>query len=82
MKFLLEKKQHHTSVFSWAQYRPDGGKFLPENLDASLCTHIIYAFAVLNNSKLVPFEWNDEDTAWSKGTFKSENIFHLLNEFY
>jgi hypothetical protein len=24
--------------------RPEGGKFFPEDLDASLCTHIIYAF--------------------------------------
>jgi chitinase len=58
-------------AFSWAQYRPDGGKFVPENLDASLCTHIIYAFAVLKDSKLVPFEWNDEDTDWSKGLLNS-----------
>jgi chitinase len=65
IKFFLEKKRIFNS--SWAQYRPDGGKFLPENLDASLCTHISYAFAVLNDSKIVPFEWNDEDTQWSKG---------------
>ena len=57
--------------FSWAQYRPDGGKFVPENLDASLCTHIIYAFAVLKDSKLTAFEWNDEDTDWSKGLLNS-----------
>jgi GH18 family chitinase len=63
---------------SWAQYRPDGGKFLPENLDASLCTHIIYAFAVLNDSKLVPFEWNDQDTEWSKGLFISKIFYFKL----
>ena len=54
-------------LISWAQYRPDGGKFFPEDLDASLCTHVIFAFAVLKDSKLAPFEWNDEDLEWSKG---------------
>ena len=52
---------------SWAQYRPDDGKFFPENLDASLCTHVNFAFAVLKDSKLASYEWNDEDTEWSKG---------------
>ena len=54
---------------SWAQYRPEGGKFFPENLDASLCTHIIFAFAILKDGKLASFEWNDEDTEWSKGMY-------------
>ena len=54
---------------NWAQYRPDGGKFFPEDLDGSLCTHIIFAFAVLKDHKLAPFEWNDEDTEWSKGMY-------------
>jgi GH18 family chitinase len=65
------KKREFLLAFSWAQYRPDAGKFVPENLDASLCTHIIYAFAVLKDSKLAPFEWNDEDTDWSKGLLNS-----------
>jgi len=47
-------------VTNWAQYRPDTGRFLPENIDPTLCTHIIYAFAVLNNNVLVPYEWNDD----------------------
>ena len=28
---------------NWVQYRPGGGKFLPTNVNASLCTHILYA---------------------------------------
>ncbi|CAF1311435.1 unnamed protein product [Adineta steineri] len=54
---------------NWAQYRTDGGKFFPENLDPSLCTNVIYAFAVLKDSKLAPYEWNDQDTDWSKGMY-------------
>jgi len=42
---ILGRENKRIFDSSWAQYRPDGGKFLPENLDASLCTHIIYAFA-------------------------------------
>ncbi|EJW73025.1 hypothetical protein WUBG_16068 [Wuchereria bancrofti] len=37
------------------------GKFLPENIPNGLCTHILYAFAKvdeLGDSKA--FEWNDE----------------------
>ena len=45
---------------NWAQYRPSGHQFYPENIDATLLTHICYAFAVLNpNFGVVPFEWND-----------------------
>jgi chitinase len=32
-----------------AAYRPDNGQFLVENIDPMLCTHIIYAFAELDN---------------------------------
>ena len=52
---------------NWAQYRQGRGKFFPENVDPNLCTHGIYSFAKLNGNKLHPFEWNDDDTDWSKG---------------
>jgi chitinase len=55
---------YHTN---WSQYRPDGGKFFPENIDPNLCTHIIYAFAKIVEDRLEPYEWNDEDSEWSKG---------------
>ncbi|XP_011303299.1 probable chitinase 3 [Fopius arisanus] len=35
---------------NWAWYRQEGGKYLPEDIDADLCTHVIYAFAVLDGS--------------------------------
>jgi len=53
---------------NWSQYRPDGGKFFPENIDTNLCTHIIFAFAKIVDNSLVAIEWNDEDSEWSKGT--------------
>jgi chitinase len=52
---------------NWSQYRPEGGKFFPENVDASLCTHVIFSFAKLEGNQLAPFEWNDDDTDWSRG---------------
>jgi len=35
---------------TWANYRPAMGKFTPENIDPTLCTHLIYSFAGLNSS--------------------------------
>ncbi|CAF1183224.1 unnamed protein product [Didymodactylos carnosus] len=52
---------------NWAQYRVDQGKFTPQNIEPNLCTHYIYAFAILNDSyALKSYEWNDEDTLWAK----------------
>ncbi|XP_056128862.1 acidic mammalian chitinase-like [Lampris incognitus] len=46
---------------NWSQYRPGVGKYTPQNVDPYLCTHLIYAFSVINNkNELVTYEWNDE----------------------
>lgn len=46
---------------NWSQYRPDVGKYVPANIDPNLCTHLIYAFSIINHAnELVPYEWNDE----------------------
>ena len=53
---------------NWAQYRNDGGKYYPEDLDTSLCSHVMYAFAIINaQGEIDSYEWNDESTEWSKG---------------
>ncbi|KAI8773567.1 chitotriosidase-1, partial [Biomphalaria glabrata] len=52
---------------NWAQYRNGDAKFFPEHVDPSLCTHLIYAFAILKDNKLVNFEENDMDTPWAQG---------------
>uniref|UniRef100_A0A1B6JBP0 GH18 domain-containing protein n=1 Tax=Homalodisca liturata TaxID=320908 RepID=A0A1B6JBP0_9HEMI len=49
---------------NWAWYRSGIAKFRPENITASLCTHIIYAFASLDETTLaiVPSDsWADID---------------------
>lgn len=46
---------------NWSQYRPEGGKFVPTNIDPNLCTHLIYAFSQINEAnELVTLEWNDD----------------------
>ncbi|XP_028402554.1 chitotriosidase-1-like isoform X2 [Dendronephthya gigantea] len=46
---------------NWSQYRPVPMKYFPEDVDPSLCTHVIYAFAKIGNgNKLAPYEWNDD----------------------
>jgi len=35
---------------TWANYRPNGGKFTPENVDPELCTNLIYSFAGLDSN--------------------------------
>lgn len=47
---------------NWSQYRVSSGKFLPANIEANLCTHLIYAFSGINDAnELVTIEWNDEE---------------------
>lgn len=56
---------------NWAQYRPKPGSYFPEDIDPNLCTHIIFAFAKINDqSELEAFEWNDESTEWSSGMYQ------------
>lgn len=45
---------------NWSQYRTKIGKFLPEDIQPDLCTHVIFAFGWLKKNKLTSFESNDE----------------------
>ncbi|XP_029013331.2 probable chitinase 10 [Betta splendens] len=46
---------------NWSQYRPGVGKYLPANVDPNLCTHLIYAFAIVSpTNELTTYEWNDD----------------------
>ncbi|CAF3004940.1 unnamed protein product [Rotaria sp. Silwood2] len=55
---------------NWSQYRHGLARFYPENVDINLCTHIIYAFAKLDNDHISPYEWNDESSPWSIGMYQ------------
>uniref|UniRef100_A0A2K5ESP5 Chitotriosidase-1 n=1 Tax=Aotus nancymaae TaxID=37293 RepID=A0A2K5ESP5_AOTNA len=45
---------------NWAQYRQGSARFLPKDVDPSLCTHLIYAFAGMTSHQLSTTELNDE----------------------
>ncbi|XP_072309044.1 chitinase-3-like protein 1 [Eucyclogobius newberryi] len=56
---------HSTTAFKlvchfadWSQYRTGQGRFLVEDIDPFLCTHVVYDFAVIDhNNKLKVNEW-------------------------
>ncbi|XP_069489150.1 acidic mammalian chitinase-like [Ambystoma mexicanum] len=45
---------------NWSQYRPVPAKYMPGDVDPCLCTHLVYAFATMNNHKIAAYEWNDD----------------------
>ncbi|KAF5303798.1 hypothetical protein FQR65_LT08134 [Abscondita terminalis] len=49
---------------NWAWYRQEAGKYVPEDIDPNLCTHVVYGFAVLDPNTLTikPHDsWADID---------------------
>nr|KAG5701014.1 hypothetical protein BaRGS_022725 [Batillaria attramentaria] len=65
---------------NWSQYRPTDGKFVPEDVDPMMCTHLIFAFATLKNNLLASYEWNDESTPWMKGIYDYDDDDDNKNE--
>uniref|UniRef100_A0A1B6M3P7 GH18 domain-containing protein n=1 Tax=Graphocephala atropunctata TaxID=36148 RepID=A0A1B6M3P7_9HEMI len=60
-------------VSTWARYRTDHGQFTIDDIDPSLCTHLIYAFAGLDNitstiKSLDPY--NDLEENYGLGSYK------------
>lgn len=45
-------------VTNWSFYRKGDGKFVPENLDSKLCTHVVYAFSTLDPESLMLKEFD------------------------
>ncbi|XP_078370863.1 chitinase-3-like protein 1 isoform X2 [Oculina patagonica] len=59
---------------NWAQYRPEGAKFFPEDIDPFLCTHIMYSFAKIDaNNKIAMYEWNDDKMYPRVNALKQQN---------
>lgn len=58
---------------NWSQYRQDVAKFLPGNIDASLCTHLVYAFAGMKDNQISTVEWNDEQLYQQFNGLKTKN---------
>lgn len=54
---------------SWAPKRPGAGRFEVENIDPFLCTHVIYAFAGMENNRLAPGHANDVGDGFKEGVY-------------
>jgi chitinase len=64
-------------VSNWAQYRPGDGSFKPPAIDPTLCTHINYAFGVINTAfDIIPYEWNDDGPG---GLYEQVNAHKATN---
>lgn len=59
---------------NWSQYRIRQAKFLPENIDPYLCTHLVYAFSKINDkNEMTTFEWNDDQLYKRFNALKKQN---------
>ncbi|KAL8606619.1 hypothetical protein ACOMHN_009504 [Nucella lapillus] len=58
---------------NWSQFRTPPARFVPENVDPFLCTHIVFAFAGVQNGGLRPTEYNDEEMYRRLLTLKTLN---------
>lgn len=69
-------------ITNWSFYRKGEGKFVPENLDSKLCTHIIYSFATLEPDVLELREfdpWGDiENQLYDRTVNLDKNVPVLL----
>jgi chitinase len=62
----------HTT--NWSYYRKGDGKFVPENINYDLCTHIIYSFAMLEPEQFIMLEfdpWVDIENRLYKRTIEN-----------
>ena len=76
MNTLLWYSPNHVSLIyiftdftNWAWYRPGVGKYRPEDIDPTICTHVVYGFAVLDSNNLIikPHDsWADLDNQFYK----------------
>ncbi|CAI9576530.1 unnamed protein product [Staurois parvus] len=74
MFFILGSAYKLVCYFTnWSQYRPSPTDYFPNNVDPNLCTHIIYAFASMENHKIVPYEQNDEQLYQQVIALKKQN---------
>lgn len=64
---------------NWSQYRPSTGRYVPENIDPFLCTHIIFAFGWMKNNKVSSFDAMDESKNGKKGLYDRITELKLIN---
>lgn len=63
---------------NWAIYRPGVGQYKAEDIDASLCTHILYGFATLNGHENIIQVFD----GWADGTDPyGHNLYQKVTAF-
>ncbi|CAG5127344.1 unnamed protein product, partial [Candidula unifasciata] len=63
-------------VNNWGQYRQGKGRFLPENIDAMVCTHVVYAYAWIKNGVISPVRPEKEESEnWREGLY--HRVVHM-----
>lgn len=73
---------------SWSIKRPGAGKFTPDNIDPSLCTHVLYAFGSLKDFKLTFVDEKDTEQYKAMMGLREKNanlkvqIFNLINNMF
>ena len=55
---------------SWAYYRRGEGKFTPADIEADLCTHIVYAYASLDPDEGTSVISQDTGVDFDRGYYK------------
>ncbi|KAF8787216.1 Chitotriosidase-1 like protein [Argiope bruennichi] len=65
---------------SWANYRGGEGKFLIENIDPNLCTHLVYGFAKLAGNQIAVYDpYLDLKENWGLGAYQRFNNLKKQN---
>ena len=59
-----------------ARFRPANAKFTPDDIDASLCSHVVYAFADIGPNNTI--EVNEEDCRNFTGIKRSNSNVKVL----
>lgn len=66
---------------NWAQYREGDARYTVEDIDANLCTHIVYSFAKINKAErsLQFTEWNDAVNVKKVSLFLSSSFLSTIS---
>ncbi|KAB0395297.1 hypothetical protein E2I00_003011, partial [Balaenoptera physalus] len=62
---------------NWAFSRPSPASILPRDLDPFLCTHLVFAFASMNNNQIVPKDPQDEKILYAEFNKLKERCVHF-----